>query len=71
MTGEHEWADGACDHGPLVTSEGGKTIIGKSTTALEAIRKVVIDPRFLSTPHHYVTFRYMLYTHVFYDKNNV
>ena len=64
MTGEHEWADGAYDHEPLVTSEGGKTIIGKSTTALEAIRKVVIDPRILSTLHHYVTFRYILYTRI-------
>ena len=44
MAGEHEWADGVCDHGPLVASEGGKTIIRKSTKALEAICKVVIDP---------------------------
>lgn len=57
MCGEHEWADGECDHGPLVSEEVGKTILLKNSKAMEAIRKIVIDPRFLSTLQHYVTFR--------------
>jgi hypothetical protein len=32
-----------------VEEEGGKTILPKNSKAMEAIRKVVIDPRFLST----------------------
>jgi hypothetical protein len=40
-----------------VEEEGGKTILPKNSKAMEAIRKVVIDPRFLSTLQHYVTFR--------------
>ena len=57
MCGEHEWADGECDHGPLVSEEGGKTVLAKNSKAMEAIRKIVIDSRFLSTLKHYVTFR--------------
>ena len=66
VCGEHEWADGECDHGPLVEEEGGKTMLPKNSKAMEAIRKVVIDPRFLSTLQHYVTFRqFMLYYIIF------
>ena len=46
MCGEHEWADGECDHGPLVSEEGGKAVLAKGSKAMEAIRKIVIDPRF-------------------------
>ena len=49
--------DGECDHGPLVAEEDGKTILSKNSKAMEAVRKVVIDPRFLNTLQHYVTFR--------------
>ena len=57
MCGEHEWADGECEHGPLVSEEVGKTVLLKNSKAMEAIRKIVIDPCFLSTLQHYVTFR--------------
>ena len=48
VEGEHEWADGECDHGPLVAEQDGKTILSKNSKAMEAVRKVVIDPRFLN-----------------------
>mgnify|MGYP002803389630 CR=1 FL=1 len=57
VCGDHEWADGSCNHGPLVDIEEGKTILQKGSKAMEAIRKVIIDPRFLSTLQYYVTFR--------------
>ena len=57
MCGEHEWADGECEHGPLISEEVGKTVLLKKSKEMEAIRKIVIDPRFLSTLQHYVTFR--------------
>jgi hypothetical protein len=57
VAGEHEWVDGECNHGPLVANESDKTYLDKDSKALEGIRKVVIDPRFLNTLHYYVTFR--------------
>ena len=70
VAGEHEWVDGECNHGPLVATETDKTILGKNSKALDAIRKVVIDKRFLNTLHHYVTFRYM-YMNVFKNESLV
>ena len=61
VTGEHEWADGQCNHGPLVETETDKTFLVKDSKAHEAIRSVVLDPRFLTTLHYYVYFRYLLY----------
>ncbi|CAB4006208.1 Hypothetical predicted protein, partial [Paramuricea clavata] len=57
VVGEHEWADGECTHGPLVSTEENKTLMDKGSNAMEALRKVVMDPRFLNALHHYVTFR--------------
>ena len=57
VAGEHEWVEGECNHGPLVDTESDKTFLHKDSKALEEIRKIVIDPRFLKTLHHYVTFR--------------
>ena len=56
--GEHEWADGECLHGPLTETEAHKTCLEKDSKAMEALRNVVMDPRFVKTLHHYVTFRY-------------
>jgi hypothetical protein len=58
VAGEHEWGDDECNHGPLVAAKTGKTVLKKDSKALEAIRSVVLDPRFLSPLHHYVNFRY-------------
>ena len=58
MPGEHEWVEGECQHGPLVSTKTDKTYMDKNSKAFEAIRQVVLDKRSLSSLHHYVTFRY-------------
>ena len=45
VAGEHEWADGECNHGPLVETETDKVFLDKNSKALEAIRKIVTDPK--------------------------
>jgi len=57
VAGEHEWADGECNPGPLVETEKEKPILNKNSKALDAIRKIVTDPKFLKTLDKYVTFR--------------
>ena len=47
--GEHEWADGECMHGPLTETETQKTCLEKDSKAMEVLRKVVMDPRFVKT----------------------
>ena len=56
--GEHEWADGECLHGPLTGTEAHKACLGKDSKTIGALQNVVMDPRFIKTLHHYVTFRY-------------
>ena len=57
ISGEHEWIDGQCQHGPLVASETDKMYLDKNSKAFEAIRKVVLDPKFVKSLCHYATFR--------------
>ena len=57
VAGEHELADGECNHGPLVETEIDKIFLDKNSKALEAIRKIVTDPKFLKALGQYVTFR--------------
>lgn len=57
MAGEHEWADGECNHGPLVETETDKIFLDKNSKALEALRKIVTDTKFLKSLDQYVTFR--------------
>ena len=61
MAGEYEWIDGECQHGPLVASETDKTYLDKNSKAMEAVRKVILDQRFVKSLYHYVTFRYTEY----------
>jgi hypothetical protein len=49
VAGEHEWGDGECNHGPLVAAETGRIFLKKDSKALEAIRRVVLDPQFLKS----------------------
>ena len=56
VAGEHEWAEGKCNHGPLVDTEMDKIFLDKNSKALEAIRKIVTDPKFLKALDQYVTF---------------
>ena len=39
VTGEHEWGDGQCLHGPLTTSEDGKTFLARGSKSAEAVKK--------------------------------
>ena len=57
VAGEHEWAEGECNHGPLVDTETDKVFLDKNSKGLEAIRKIVTDPKFLKALDQYVTFR--------------
>ena len=57
VVGEHERAEGQCNHGPLVETE--KTFLEKDSVAHDAVRSAVLDPRFLMTLHHCVNFRFV------------
>ena len=57
IAGEHWWADEECQHGPFVSTEDDKTYLDKNSKALEAIQKVVMDPKILKSLGHNVTFR--------------
>lgn len=58
VLGEHEWADGQCSHGPLISSEEGKTFLSKGSKSAEAVRKIVFDDKWLKSLHYYNTFRF-------------
>jgi hypothetical protein len=51
------WSMNECNHGPLVETEKDKPILYKISKALDTIRKVVTDPRFLKTLDQYMKFR--------------
>ena len=58
VCGEHEWADGECSHGPLTSTEEGKTYLPKASKSSEAIPKIVFEPKWLKSLVFYVNFRY-------------
>ena len=43
MRGEHTWAEASCRHGPHVEEEC--TRKAKSSKAMPALRKIVLDPK--------------------------
>lgn len=57
VVGEHEWHDGQCSHGPLTSAETGKPLIAKDSKAMEALRKVVMDKRWIESLIFYVWFK--------------
>ncbi|PFX12751.1 hypothetical protein AWC38_SpisGene23241, partial [Stylophora pistillata] len=57
VCGEHNWAEGECRHYPEETPSNGKTYLKKSSKALAALRKVVLDKKWLSNLAFYVRFR--------------
>lgn len=57
VVGEHEWHDGQCSHRPLTASETGKPLIAKESTAMEALRKVIMDKRWVERHIFYVWFK--------------
>lgn len=56
VCGEHTWANGECSHGELV-KEDPKEPLEKTSSAMEGLRSVVLDARFLNSLKHYVRFR--------------
>ena len=50
VTGEHEWALGACRHGPLVDSRE-KDWIVKNSPAQQKLREIIMDIRWLKNFH--------------------
>ena len=59
VCGQHEWADGECAHGPLVSTEEGKTFLSVDSKAHKAVRDIVMDPAWLKSLAFYVKFRYV------------
>eukprot|EP00112_Aurelia_sp_Birch-Aquarium-sp1_P012866 Seg2710.2 transcript_id=Seg2710.2/GoldUCD/mRNA.D3Y31 product="hypothetical protein" protein_id=Seg2710.2/GoldUCD/D3Y31 len=54
---EHEWAESQCKHGPLTELEP-KTYLSKNSKALEKLRSVVFDPKFISNLSYNTKFRH-------------
>ena len=57
LVGEHEWHDGQCSHGPRTAAENGKPILDKGSKAMEALRKVIMDKRWVESLIFYVWFK--------------
>lgn len=56
VTGEHEWALGACHHGPLVDSREKEWIV-KNSPPHQKLREIILDTRWLKNVHLYLPFR--------------
>ena len=57
VVGEHEWHDGQCSHGPLTSAENGKPLLDKGSKAMDALRKVIMDKRWVESLIFYVWFK--------------
>lgn len=60
VCGDHKWAEGECKHSPEETPSNGKTYLKKSSKPLAALRKVVLDKKWLSNLAFYVRFRFVI-----------
>ena len=49
VCGEHKWVKGECSHGPLVSTEGGKTFLEMDSKSHKAVRDIVMDRAWLKT----------------------
>ncbi|XP_020912972.2 uncharacterized protein LOC110250696 [Exaiptasia diaphana] len=56
VCGEHTWAESSCSHEP--ETESNTKYLRKSSKAMEALRKIVLDAKWLKTLHFYVKFRH-------------
>ena len=57
VCGEHEWVEGECSHGPLVSTEEGKTFLEMDSKSHKAVHDTVMDRTRLKTLAFYVKFR--------------
>ena len=70
MQGDHEGSWGQCDHNvPMVelpTNRHGEVLpwFTPDEPAMEALRTVVMDKRWLGTMKFYVNFRYVIYNYI-------
>lgn len=71
VVNEHEWflpysemGISACAHDPLSDTTGDKVWMTKGSPAHEALRKVILDKRFLNNIHYYLNFRYELKNYI-------
>ena len=56
VCGEHEWVEGECSHGPLVSTEEGKTFLEMDSKSHKAVRDIFMDRAWLKTLAFYVKF---------------
>lgn len=61
---EHEWLSGRCDHkqltGPPTDGDGNELqYFARGEPALQALRKLVLDKKWLKSLSYYTKFRYM------------
>ena len=58
VQGEHKCVDGECSHGPLAESDQTRSVLKEDSPAIEALKKIVYDPRWIKSLGFYVLFRY-------------
>lgn len=56
VVGKHEWALGACHHGPL-QDDRDKILMTKGSEAHEALTDIVLNERWLKDVEKFLTFR--------------
>ncbi|XP_073711935.1 uncharacterized protein [Misgurnus anguillicaudatus] len=56
VTGEHAWALGACDHGPLLEQRD-KEWFEKGSKAHQTLTRIILDARWLKNVHKFLPFR--------------
>ena len=59
VCGEHSWAESQCSHGAHVEEESSKKYLTKTSKAMAALRKVILDWTWLQNLHFYVRFRWV------------
>ena len=57
VCGEHKWATSECSHGDLSLVNEPKEALKKDSNAIETLRKVILDPRFVDGLKFYTRFR--------------
>ena len=57
VCGEHSWSSGRCRHEDQDNIEGLNKYLKKDSKAMAALRKIVLDPKWLKTLNFYVRFR--------------
>ena len=59
VCGEHSWAESHCSHNVHVEEESSKKYLTKTSKEMAALRKVILDRKWLQNLHFYVRFRWV------------